>query len=563
MSPEEDRLHMARALELAQLGMYSTPPNPAVGCVLVRDGRVVGEGHHRRTGGPHAEVHALEASGEAARGATAYVSLEPCAHFGRTPPCTRALLSAGVARVVCAVLDPNPRVAGAGLEELARGGVAVESGLLASEAAELNRGYLRRMSRARPWVTLKIGASLDGRTALADGASRWITGEASRADVQRLRARASAIVTGIGTVLADDPLLTVRDPALDLLGRRPLRVVIDTRLRIPPGAKVLDASAPTIVFATSGDSGALEARGVRVEKLPERSGRVDLASLLDRLAALECNELLVEAGPGLAGGFLDCGPGRRARGLLRALRARRCRAPHVPIAGAPADGGAAGPSNAGGRSHRRGSAHRAEAAGRSALMFTGIIRGLGRLRSIESRGGDASLVVDTGTLSLTGVGTGDSIAVNGVCLTVTRLEAVAFAADVSRETLGLTTLGALSAGTFLNLETALRAGDALGGHYVSGHIDGVARVMLREDDARSVRIEFELPSGLERYVARKGSICIDGVSLTVNEIRDLRVGVNLVPHTLAATNADTWRPGSAVNCEVDMIARYLERLACP
>ena len=309
MSQAEDRSHMSRALELARLGIYSTPPNPAVGCVLVRDGRVVGEGHHRRSGGPHAEVHALEAAGEAARGATAYVNLEPCAHFGRTPPCTQALLAAGVARVVCALRDPNPRVAGGGLEELARAGVAVESGLLASDAAELNRGFLRRMSSGRPWVTLKIGASLDGRTALAGGASRWITGEAARADVQRLRARASAVVTGIGTVLADDPELTVRDPELELLGRRPLRVVLDSRLRTPVGARVLDESAPTVVFATPGapDARALLERSARIETLPGRDGRIDLAALLDRLGALECNEILVEAGPALAGAFLEAG----------------------------------------------------------------------------------------------------------------------------------------------------------------------------------------------------------------------------------------------------------------
>lgn len=298
---------MTRALELARLGIYSTPPNPAVGCVLVRDGRVIGEGHHRRTGGPHAEVHAIEAAGEAARGATAYVNLEPCSHFGRTPPCTRALLAAGVTRVVCALRDPDPRVAGGGLEELTRAGVAVESGLLASDAAELNRGFLRRMSSARPWVTLKIGASLDGRTALADGVSRWITGEAARADVQRLRARASAVVTGIGTVLADNPKLTVRDPGLELLGRRPLRVVLDSRLRIPVTARVLDESAPAIVFTTQAapDTSAFGERSIRIETLPGRDGRIDLAALLDRLGALECNEILVEAGPALAGAFLE------------------------------------------------------------------------------------------------------------------------------------------------------------------------------------------------------------------------------------------------------------------
>jgi riboflavin synthase len=196
-------------------------------------------------------------------------------------------------------------------------------------------------------------------------------------------------------------------------------------------------------------------------------------------------------------------------------------------------------------------------------MFTGIVMAVGRLREAERLGGDTRLVIDTGRLSLAGAAIGDSIAVNGVCLTLTRLEEATFVADVSRETLGLTTLGELRAGTPLNLETALRAGDPLGGHYVSGHIDGVACVTARADDARSVRVEFELPLGLERYVARKGSICIDGVSLTVNEIGGRRLGVNLVPHTLAVTNAGDWRVGTRVNCEVDMIARYLERLANP
>jgi diaminohydroxyphosphoribosylaminopyrimidine deaminase/5-amino-6-(5-phosphoribosylamino)uracil reductase len=306
--PEQDRLYMMRALELARRGLYSTPPNPAVGCVLVHEGRIVGEGYHRHPGGPHAEVFALQAAGEAARGATAYVSLEPCAHVGRTPPCTRALLAAGIARVVCALRDPNPHVAGGGLAELAAAGVAVEEGPLAPEAAELNRGFLRRMSQGRPWVTLKIATSLDGRTALAGGASRWITGHASRADVQRLRARASAIVTGIGTVLADDPSLTVRDASLDLDGRRPLRIVVDSQLRLPPTARVLDAAAPTLVFTTAGgDPAALEARGARVEALAAREGRVDPAALLERLAGLECNEVLVEAGPALAGSLLAAG----------------------------------------------------------------------------------------------------------------------------------------------------------------------------------------------------------------------------------------------------------------
>ncbi|HEX9772528.1 MAG TPA: riboflavin synthase [Steroidobacteraceae bacterium] len=196
-------------------------------------------------------------------------------------------------------------------------------------------------------------------------------------------------------------------------------------------------------------------------------------------------------------------------------------------------------------------------------MFTGIVQAIGRLRATEPRGGDVTLTIDAGDLGLAGVATGGSIAVNGVCLTATRLESAAFAADVSRETLSLTTLGKLSAGARLNLETALKAGDALGGHYVSGHVDGVARVIGRHDDARSVRVEFELPGSLARYVARKGSICVDGVSLTVNAVRGSRFDVNLVPHTLAATILGDYRAGTQVNCEVDIIARYLERLANP
>jgi riboflavin synthase len=196
-------------------------------------------------------------------------------------------------------------------------------------------------------------------------------------------------------------------------------------------------------------------------------------------------------------------------------------------------------------------------------MFTGIITAVGQLRATEPAGGDARLVIDAGRLPLDVVALGDSIAVNGVCLTVTALEPPVFAADASRETLKLTTLGELVAGAPLNLETALRAGDALGGHYVSGHVDGVGRVIARVDDARSVRVEFELPPGLERYVARKGSICIDGISLTVNEVHARRFGVNLIPHTLSVTSAREWKAGTRVNCEVDMIARYLERLANP
>jgi len=306
----DDRRFMRRALELAGQGLYSTPPNPAVGCVLARWGQAVGEGFHARAGGAHAEVAALEDAGPAAAGATAYVTLEPCSHHGRTPPCVDALIAAKVSRVVVAMRDPNPAVDGGGLGRLEAAGIPTTVGLMAEEAAELNRGFVSRMTRGRPWVTLKLGASLDGRTALANGASKWITGEPARADVQRLRARASAVITGSGTVVADDPLLTARDARFELRGRRPLRVVLDTRLRTPPTAHVLSVAGPTLILTRDAESKLavpLREAGASVEAVRAGVGGLDLDVVLARLAALECNEVLVEAGPTLAGEFLRTG----------------------------------------------------------------------------------------------------------------------------------------------------------------------------------------------------------------------------------------------------------------
>lgn len=303
-----DHAHMAHALQLAARGQYSTPPNPAVGCVLLDAGGVpVGEGWHRRAGEPHAEVHALELAAGRARGGSAYVTLEPCAHHGRTPPCADALIAAGVRRVVAAMQDPNPRVAGQGLEQLRKAGIEVVVGVLAREAAELNRGFVSRMTRGRPWVTVKLGQSVDGRTALADGSSQWITAASARADVQRLRARASAILTGIGTALADDPALTVRDASLPLHGREPLRVVLDARGQLPAAAKLASDGKATLVFANSPWPGTTPP-ALRVEPAAvDPAGRVDIEAVLQRLAELDCNEILVEAGPRLAGSFMASG----------------------------------------------------------------------------------------------------------------------------------------------------------------------------------------------------------------------------------------------------------------
>lgn len=318
---------MARALRLAERGLYTTTPNPRVGCVIVRDGRVVGEGWHQRAGGPHAEILALRQAGEAARGATVYVSLEPCSHHGRTPPCSNALIEAGVVRVVAAMRDPNPQVCGRGIEQLTLAGIRAEVGLMQAEARELNLGFIRRMTQGRPWVRVKTAASLDGKTALEGGESKWITGEAARAAVHRWRARACAILTGVGTVLADDPQLNVRGVKT---ARQPRKVVLDSRLNTPPAARLLAGGA--LIVAAVDDArrrAALEAAGAEVILLPGAAGRVDLAQLMQVLAQRGINELHVEAGATLngallAGGWVDewlayyaaVALGHNARGLF-------------------------------------------------------------------------------------------------------------------------------------------------------------------------------------------------------------------------------------------------------
>lgn len=303
-----DHALMARALRLAERGLFTTQPNPRVGCVIARNGEIVGEGWHQRAGEPHAEVFALRAAGEHARGATVYVTLEPCSHQGRTPPCADALIAAGIARVVTASEDPNPKVVGAGLGRLRDAGIAVEQGLMREAARELNRGFFSRFERGRPWVRVKLAMSLDGRTALANGESKWITGEAARADVQCWRARSSAILTGAGTVRADDPRLTVR--LSDGIGFvAPLRVILDARLdALALHANLLDGSAPTLVLHATGAQ-MQGGRSARVElaeaPLAAQGGRLDLDAVLRLLAARGVNELQVEAGPTLCGSLLD------------------------------------------------------------------------------------------------------------------------------------------------------------------------------------------------------------------------------------------------------------------
>ncbi|MFH1603218.1 MAG: bifunctional diaminohydroxyphosphoribosylaminopyrimidine deaminase/5-amino-6-(5-phosphoribosylamino)uracil reductase RibD [Pseudomonadota bacterium] len=298
-----DQRHMAEALRLAEKGLYTTTPNPRVGCVIVRDGQAVGAGWHEIAGGPHAEILALRAAGESARGATAYVSLEPCSHHGRTSPCADALIDAGIARVVAAMQDPNPRVAGSGFDRLRAAGIRVESGLMQGQAHALNIGFVARMSRGRPWVRMKIAASLDGRTALANGRSQWITGEQARRDGHAWRARACAVLTGIGTVKDDDPRLDVREVETT---RQPLKVLVDSRLELPLSAMLLQSGK--LLVATAIDSKpartALEARGAEVVVLPNAQGKVDLMDLMREFGRREINEVHVEAGSKLNGSLL-------------------------------------------------------------------------------------------------------------------------------------------------------------------------------------------------------------------------------------------------------------------
>jgi diaminohydroxyphosphoribosylaminopyrimidine deaminase/5-amino-6-(5-phosphoribosylamino)uracil reductase len=302
---------MDRALRLAERGIGLTSPNPMVGAVLLKDERVVGEGAHLRAGGPHAEAVALDLAGPAARGATCYVTLEPCAHFGRTPPCADALVRAGVARVVAATGDPHRQVDGRGLARLRAAGVSVTVGVRDAEARALNRAFLCAVTAGRPHVTLKAAVTLDGKIAASDGSSRWITGEAARLEAHRLRFAADAVLAGIGTVLADDPQLTVRHPALP--AKEPLRVVVDSRLRIPGDARVLRSGDPgrcvvaCVAPAPAGPAAALRAQGARVLEIPGEEGRVDLGALLEALRALDVIAVLAEGGAELGGALADAG----------------------------------------------------------------------------------------------------------------------------------------------------------------------------------------------------------------------------------------------------------------
>lgn len=329
----EDHKLMTRAINLAERGLFTTDPNPRVGCVLVNDGEVVGEGWHEVAGEPHAEINALNQAGEKAKGATAYVTLEPCCHQGKTPPCSEALIAAGISRVVVGMEDPNPQVAGEGLKQLAAAGIEVSSGLMEEQVARLNPGFIKRMQSGRPFIRCKMAMSVDGRTAMASGESKWITGDAARINVHQLRARSSAIITGIGTVLADDPSLNVRLPDYEGEIHQPLRVILDPHLSTPVDASMFNLPGRKLIVTATDDEEVkeqLDRDDVEVVYMPNGHDSIDLQALMGLLAELEINEVLLETGATLSGAVLKAGlidelviymapklMGHNARGLFR------------------------------------------------------------------------------------------------------------------------------------------------------------------------------------------------------------------------------------------------------
>ena len=524
----DDARWMGSALALAARGRGRTAPNPAVGCVIVKDGHVIGRGWTQPGGRPHAEAGALAQAGDLARGATAYVTLEPCAHVStRGPACADLLIAAGVARVVIAATDPDPRTAGAGAARIEAAGIAVTSGVRAAEAAAQNPGFFSRMARGRPFVTLKLALSLDGCLALNDGRSRWITGAAARAHAHRERALADLIVVGRGTLEADDPALDVRLAGLE--DRAPRAAVLSRSLNDLPPSKL----------ATTGATLPISMPMRRCSTCSSKAVRGWRPNCSPPTASTGCSSTAPPsssaASPASAISACPIWPTRTVVGFPPA-------SPNSPP-----------------------TAQRFTCARRSARfarMFTGIITDIGTVESATQRA-DLRVVITSG-YDMAGVAIGASIACSGVCLTVVEKGAGWFAVDASHETLSKSAPGHFVAGAKLNLERALKVGDELGGHIVTGHVDAVATVARRWTDGGSIGFEFAAPRIQGACIAAKGSITIDGVSLTVNAVHDTPEAtlftVNIIPHTAKWTTLGALAVGDSVNIEIDVLARYLERM---
>ncbi|MEQ1615370.1 MAG: bifunctional diaminohydroxyphosphoribosylaminopyrimidine deaminase/5-amino-6-(5-phosphoribosylamino)uracil reductase RibD [Hyphomicrobiaceae bacterium] len=565
---QTDLANMDLALRMAWRGVGRTGANPSVGAVIVDaiTGEIIARGTTEEGGRPHAETQAIARAGERARGATMYVTLEPCSHFGKTPPCADAVVDAGIARVVVGVEDPDLRVSGRGIERLRRAGIEVVTGVLAAECRRATLGHIRRVTLNRPFVQVKLAVGADGLVPHGEGGKPvWVTGPEARAQAHLLRAQADAILIGIGTARADDPDLTCRLPGM--AARSPLRVVLDSDFTLSPASRLMQTASqvPVMVFTTpeAARSHLHHAPGSPVEVVPvaRAAGNrgLDLSQVLQVLAGRGITRLLVEGGPTIVGAFLDAGLADECV-IMTGARAVGADRGSLPFG---ADGLQRLSMAAGWRLVSTATAgadtvqfHEFE--GQKA-MFTGLVTDVGEV--IAREGG--RFTIRTGYLPAS-ITLGASICCDGCCLTATAVKpqgyGCEFTVDVSNETLSKTALGGWVAGRKVNLERSLKAGDELGGHIVSGHVDGTARIVEIRADGDSRRFTLEAPDHLAQFIAPKGSIALDGTSLTVNEVVGNRFGVNLIPHSLGVTTWGRKAAGDMVNIEVDMFARYVARL---
>ena len=541
-----DQNYMLQAIQLAKQGEGWTNPNPMVGAVIVKNGRIIGKGYHKKCGELHAERNAIASLTESAEGATIYVTLEPCCHYGKTPPCTEAIIEQKIKRVVIGSRDPNPKVSGKGIKMLQEAGIEVIEDFMREECDRLNPVFFHYITTKTPYVVMKYAMTLDGKIATKTGASKWITGEAARAEVQHMRHRYMGIMAGIGTVLADDPMLNVRVEGW----KSPIRILCDSGLRIPLDGQIVKSAGKYRTIVAYADSENTEAKRKRLHEMgveticcPDENNQVDLKKLMKYLGEEGIDSILLEGGGTLNDSALRAGIVQEVQAFI-APKLFGGMNSKTPVEGI----GVRFPSEA------------------VKLKCTDICQIGEDIRITCQVCGKEQLTGESGVLAvkakkvLEGTKIGDSIAVNGICLTVTSLQSDGFTADVMAETIRRSSLGSSRAGSKVNLERAIAADGRFGGHIVSGHIDGtgVIRSMIREENA--IWVSIGTSPQILHLIVEKGSICIDGISLTVAKVDETGFQVSVIPHTGEETALLEKVPGDPVNLENDVIGKYVERL---
>ena len=525
-----DEFYMRRAIELAKKGRGWTNPNPMVGAVIVKNGSIIGEGYHEKCGELHAERNAIASLTESAEGATLYVTLEPCCHYGKTPPCTEAILEQKIARVVIGSRDPNPKVSGKGAKILREAGVRVEEDFLREECDALNPVFFHYITTGLPYVVMKYAMTADGKIATKTGASKWISGEEARSLVHEMRHDYMAIMAGIGTVLADDPMLNVR-----LEGKKsPVRIICDSMLRIPLDSQICQtAGRYRTIVAYAGEKGnaiyleekkrSLEKLGVVLLRVPSEKGEINLQLLMRKLGELGIDSVLIEGGGTLNEDALQSGIVNEVKAFIA-------------------------PKIFGGRG------------GKTPVEGFGIEKVDDAIKLQLMR---ISQVAIRAKKVLGGTRIGDSIAVNGVCLTVVSLEKDGFTADVMAETVRRTNLGDTKIGEKVNLERAMAADGRFGGHIVAGHIDGTGMIEELRKEENAVWVKIRTTPEILELIVEKGSICIDGISLTVAEVSEKSFQVSVIPHTGEETTLLKKKAGDRVNLENDIVGKYIKKFLTP